>query len=143
MALRRAYAQPMAGLYASARIRKVLGTASLSITAADVTTAGNQVAAFICPSGFTVTGINATVPTLDGGATLTISIGDASNNARLVSASTVGRSPGGSITTLAAGAAYFTFPIDTEVLLTFPAQAATPTAGAITNFYIEGYVQNP
>jgi hypothetical protein len=81
------------------------------------------------------------VPILDTGGTktLTISVGDSANNARFVSASNAGQA-GGAITTLAAGAAYYTFPIDTTILLTFPAGSTTPAAGSITNFYLEGFM---
>lgn len=137
MSIRRAERQPIAGNEGFARTRKVLGVASLPILATDLVT-GNQVGAFLVPAGFVLTGINATIPDMDTGATLTISIGDAANNARLVSASTAGQA-GGAITTLAAGAAYYAFPADTEILVTFPAGPAGATAGSITNFYLEGF----
>lgn len=136
--LRRAYTQPMAGAQGFARTRKVFGVPILGILAADVGTINNQVAAFIVPKDFVVTGINATVPSLAASA-LTISIGDANNNARLVSASTAGVA-GGNLTALAAGGAYFQFAVDTEILLTFPAAGVTPAAGNITNFYLEGFI---
>ena len=61
MATRRAYIQPMAGGQGFARTRKVFGTSSLSLAVTDlnVAAAGNSVAAFIVPAGFTLTGINA------------------------------------------------------------------------------------
>jgi hypothetical protein len=135
---RRAYVQPLAGAQGFARTRKVLGLPSVSIQAADLVT-GGQVVGFRVPAMFVVTGINANVPKLDSGATLTISIGDAANNARLVNASNAGQA-GGAITALAAGAAYYQFPIDTDVLLTFPAGPVTPAPGAITNLYLEGFI---
>jgi hypothetical protein len=127
----------MAGSQGFARTRKVYGVASLAIATADLTGAGNQVAAFMVPKDFVCTGINMTVPDMDTGTTLTISVGDAGNNARLVSASTAGQA-GGSITALAAAGVYYQFPTDTEILVTFPAVGTT--AGSITNFYLEGFI---
>jgi hypothetical protein len=141
MALRRAYQQPQAGVRGDARNRMVLGTPSLPVLTTDLVT-GGQIAAMRAPAGFTVTGINATIPDMDTGATLTISIGDAANNARFVSASTAGQA-GGNITTLAAGGAYYQFTADTDVLITFPAGPAGATAGTITNLYLEGFIQFP
>jgi hypothetical protein len=138
MAIRRAYVQPQVGAQGFARTRKVIGTLSLPILATDLVT-GNQVAAFFAPKDFVVTGINAVIPDMDTGATLTISIGDAANNARFVSASTAGQA-GGTITTFAAGGQYFQFPADTEVLVTFPAGPVGATAGTITNFLLEGFI---
>jgi hypothetical protein len=141
MATRRAYSQPQAGGYASARIRKVLGPGTLPITTTDLVTGGVVVAARV-PQGFTVTGINAVIPDMDTGATLTLSIGDSVLSTRLVNASTAGQA-GGSITTLAATGNYYTYPNDTDVLLTVTAGPAGATAGSITNFYIEGFIANP
>jgi len=145
--------QPVAGAYASARIRKVLGPnltavgaatvpGSIAVVGTDFSTIGNSVSAFRVPMGFTVTGINVTFPPLDAGATLTMSIGDAALTTRLVNASTTARA-GGTVTALAAGGAYYTFPVDTDILLTATAAAATPAAGTITNFYLEGFIASP
>jgi hypothetical protein len=150
--VRRAYQQPTAGSYASARIRKVLGPnltavgaatvpGSVAVTATDFNTIGNSVSAFRVPMGFTVTGINVTFPALDAGAALTMSIGDAASTTRFVNASTVARA-GGSVTTLGGGS-YYTFPVDTDILLTATAAATTPAAGTITNFYLEGFIASP
>jgi hypothetical protein len=138
MAPRKVYTQPQAGAQGFARTRKVVGNIAANILTTDLVTA-NAIAIFMAPKDFVVTGINAVIPSLDSGAALTISIGDAANAARLVSASTVGRSPGGSITTLAAGAAGYQFPADTEVWMTFPAGSATPVAGS-ASVLLEGYL---
>src|SRR6516164_10523756 len=129
--VRKAYQQPAAGQYASARIRKVLGPnltsagtttpGSLAVTVADFNTSGNSVSAFRVPAGFTVTGINVTFPALDAGATLTMSIGDAALTTRFLSASTTARA-GGTVTALGGGS-YYTFPTDTDILLTSTAAA--------------------
>ena len=149
--VRKAYQQPAAGQYASARIRKVLGPnltsagtttpGSLAVTVADFNTSGNSVSVFRVPAGFTVTGLNVTLPALDSGATLTLSLGDAASLTRFLNASTVGRA-GGSITALAGGS-YFTYPVDTDILLTSTAAATTGAAGTITNFYLEGFIAAP
>jgi hypothetical protein len=138
MAPRKVYSQPQSGGQGFARTRKVIGNVNAALKTTDLVTAG-QVAIFMAPKDFVVTGINAVIPSLDSGAALTISIGDAANNARFVSASTVGRSPGGSITTLAAGAVGYQFPADTEIWMTFPAGSATPVAGALSCL-LEGYI---
>jgi hypothetical protein len=138
MATRRAYQQPMAGAEGFAGTRKVIGVASVPIATADLVT-GGVVIPFVVPPGFVCTGINMTVPDMDTGATLTISVGDSGSAARLVSASTAGQA-GGSITALAATGQYYKFPVQTEILITFPAGPAGATAGSITNFYLEGFV---
>jgi hypothetical protein len=139
MAPRKLWSQPQAGSQGFARTRKVFGSASLAVLAADLTL-NNVVSLGMVPKGFVITGINANVATLDSGALLTFSIGDLAVAARLVANSTVGRTPGGAITTLAAGAAYFKYITDTELLMTVTAAPSGAVAGAITNFYLEGFI---
>jgi hypothetical protein len=136
MTIRRAYVQPQTGAQGFARTRKVIGALLIPIQVGDLTT-GNQVAAFFVPKDFVTTGINLTVPSLAASG-LTINIGDAANNARLVSASAAGVA-GGTINAFAAGGQYYQYPIDTEVLVTFNG-AVTPVAGNITNFLLEGFI---
>jgi hypothetical protein len=146
MAPRKAYAQPQAGSEGFARTKKVYGAASVPILATDVGTINNQVACFMVPKDFVVTGINAVIPALAASG-LTLSIGDngnaalgiAANPARLVSASAVGVG-GGTVNAFAAGGQYYRYPTDTEILLTATAAGVTPAAGAITNFYLEGFI---
>lgn len=138
MAPRKAYRQPQAGSMGFARTKKVFGVPILGILAADVGTINNQVSCFMVPKDFVVTSINLTVPSLAASA-LTLSIGDAANNARFVSASNAGVA-GGNITAFAAGGQYYQFPADTEILLTVAAAGVTPAAGNITNFYLEGFI---
>jgi hypothetical protein len=138
MALRRAYTQPQQGGQGFARTKKIFGVPILGILAADVGTINNQVAAFMVPKDFVVQFINLIVPSLAASA-LTLSIGDAANNARFVSASTAGVA-GGTINTFAAGGQYYQFPADTEILLTAAAAGVTPAPGNITNFYLEGWM---
>src|SRR6516162_5978393 len=130
MATRRAQVQPMAGLYASARTKKVLGPntivggiyqpGTITVLNSDVTGAGNVVVAFRVPAGFIATGINITVPDLDTGTTLTISVGDSVTPGRLISASTIGQA-GGTVSTLAGTGSYYLYTADTDILVTFPA----------------------
>ena len=136
MTTRRAYVQPMAGNQGFARTRKVIGSLSIPIAVADLTT-GNMVAAFIVPKDFVTTGITMTAPSLAASG-LTINIGDAAVGNRLVNASNIGVA-GGTVTTFNAGGQYYQFPADTEILLTFNG-AVTPAAGTITNFLLEGFV---
>jgi hypothetical protein len=129
----------MAGLLGGARTRKLLG-GPVNILTTDLVT-GNQVAALIAPAGFMLGGLLGSVPDLDTGAALTISLGDAANNARFVNASIVGQA-GGAWPALVAGATFYVFPADTEVLITFPAGPAGATAGTIV-LYLDGWVGNP
>ena len=154
--LRRSVVQPNAGLYASARTKKVFGPnaiisgvttpGTLTILSTDATGAGNAVVAFRVPAGFIATGINMTVPDMDTATTLTISVGDSGSAGRLVSASTVGQA-GGSVTALAGTGSYYLFTADTDILVTFPAASAGFPAAAtslnITNFFLEGFVGWP
>jgi hypothetical protein len=139
MPLRRAYTQPMAGLQGFARTRKLLG-GNVPILAADLV-AANQVAGLIVPAGFMLNSLMGSVPKLDTNVTmtLTISIGDAANNARFVSASTVGQAGGAMPASLVQ---FYVFPADTEMLITFPAGAATAAAGTIV-LYLDGWASNP
>jgi hypothetical protein len=139
MAIRKAYSQPQAGAYASARIKKVLG-GSFSINASDVV-AANSVSIAMIPAGFVLQSISGTIPKLDTGATLTINVGDAAVPARLVSASTVAQA-GGPVPALIAGAVGFQYTIDTEILLGFVAAPVGGQAG-IGTFYLEGFMANP
>ena len=146
MTIRMAFTQPQPGSEGFARTRKVFGSPSIPILAADVGTINNQVGLIIVPKDFVVTGINAVVPALAASG-LTLSIGDngnvaqgqAANPARLVSASAVGVG-GGNINALAAGAAYYHYLADTIIMLTATAAGVTPAAGNITNFYLEGFI---
>ena len=156
MATRRAVVQPNAGLYASARTKKVFGPNSivsgvttpgtLTVLNTDVTGAGNVVVAFRVPAGFIATGINMTVPDLDTGTTLTISVGDSVTPGRLISASTIGQA-GGTVSTLAGTGSYYLYTADTDILVTFPVAStgipASATSANITNFFLEGFVGFP
>lgn len=137
MPLRRAYTQPMAGLQGFARTRKLLG-GNVPILAADLV-AANQVAGLIVPAGFMLNSLMGTVPKLDSGATLTISIGDAANNARFVNASTVGQAGGAMPASLVQ---FYMFPADTEMLITFPAGPVGALPGTIV-LYLDGWASNP
>lgn len=137
---RKIYSQPQPGSEGFARTRKVLGPGSTSnILTTDNVTGTNLAVAYV-PKGFVITGINIGVPILDSGAALVWNLGDAAVANRLVSASTVGRGSTGTVTALAAGAAYFKYAADTEIWLNIGTQAATPVAGALTNFYLEGFM---
>jgi hypothetical protein len=139
MAIRKAYSQPQAGAYASARIKKVLG-GSYSINAADVV-ALNSVSIAMIPAGFVVQSISGTFPDLDTGATLTVNVGDAATPARLVSASAAAQT-GGAVPAIIAGAVGFQYTVDTEILLGIVAGPAGAQAGNGT-FFLEGYFANP
>lgn len=137
MAIRRAYTQPQQGSEGFARTKKVYGAATIPILAADLTTAGNQVACFVVPKDFVTQTITFTVPDMDTGTTLTLSVGDSASSTRFVNASTAGQA-GGTVSAFAAGGQYYQFPADTEILLT--ATTVGTTAGNVTNFWIEGFI---
>jgi hypothetical protein len=142
MAPRRIYSQPQVGQLASARIRKVLGGTSLGATlptlvAGDVAL-NAQVAVLRVPKDFVATSMNAIFGACDSGATLTMSVGDAANNARFAAASTTPRA-GGTVTLLA-GAVGYQFPDDTDILLTTTAAAAGLGATPTVNLQMEGYI---
>jgi hypothetical protein len=140
MSTRIAYSQtaPVAwhGAY---RNLKAYGGA-VSLLTADLA-AGQAVALFTVPKGFTVTDLNFDVTKLDSGATpaLTFSIGDAANPARLLSGSNAAQGVEAEADTMAPGCLGFKFPSDTDILFTVGSGAATPAAGTLT-FYLKGFI---
>jgi hypothetical protein len=137
MTYRRDWGQPQAGPEGFFGTSKTFGRV-VNISVADNVTA-NTVGAFKVPAGFTVTGIIAVAGTLDSGAAMTFSVGDAASGVRYLSASTIGRTPGGSTQTLAATGLLFLNVTDTEILVTITVQAATAVAGTIA-LYLQGYI---
>lgn len=139
---RKIYSQPQPGSEGFARTKKVLGPGSTAniLTTDNVT--GNNLAVAYVPAGFVLTAINVNVPILDSGAALVWNLGDAALANRLVSGSIIGRGSAGSVTALAATGQYYKFPAPTEIWLNIGTQAATPVAGALTNFYLEGFMQD-
>jgi hypothetical protein len=140
MSTRIAYSQtvtvPWHGAY---RNLKAYGSA-VPILVADLA-AGNAVALFTVPKGFTVTDLNFDVTRLDtnGAPTLTFSLGDATTPGRLVSASTAGQAAEAEADTMAAGALGYKFPADTDILFTVGTAAATAAAGTLTLF-LKGFI---
>jgi hypothetical protein len=119
-----------------ARTKKVYG-GSYSVVASDIS-ASNQVAICIVPKDFVVQSISGTFPDLDTGTTITASIGDSGNAARLVNASTAAQT-GGAVPAIVAGTVGYQFPVDTEILLSFGGSFAGAQAGSGT-FFMEGYI---
>jgi hypothetical protein len=137
MAPRQGYTQPQAGAQGFARTKKVFGGPTFNLVAADVAL-NAQVAALRVPKDFVVTSMNAVFGACDSGATLTMSVGDAANNARFAAASTTPRA-GGTVT-LVGTAAGFQFTADTDILLTTAAAAAGLGATPTVNLQMEGYI---
>lgn len=83
------------------------------------------------PANCTVTEVILDCPDLDGSTSLTVSVGDATNAARFITASTVGRA-GGVARADTAGYCY-KYTSDTPLRVTFPAGngSATPAAGTV------------
>lgn len=137
MAPRKAYAQPQAGSMGFARTKKVFGGPTITLVAADVAL-NAQVAVMRAPKDFVVTSMNAVFGACDSGATLSMSIGDAANNARFAATSTTPRA-GGTVNLVASGVGY-QFPDDTDILLTSTAAAAGLGATPTVNLQMEGYI---
>jgi hypothetical protein len=139
MAYRKDWGQPQAGQQGFARTMKVFGR-SVNINATELATINNIVGAMMVPAGFTLTDFLATtVPDLDTGAALTLSIGDALSPTRLLNASTVGQA-GGAMPALAATGFLYRFPTDTEIIITATAAAAGGIAAAWP-IYLRGFMQ--
>ncbi len=140
MSTRIAYSQttPVAwhGAY---RNLKAYGGA-VSLLPADLA-AGQAVALFTVPKGFTVTDLNFDVTKLDAGATpaLTFSIGDAANPGRFLAGSTNAQSAEAEADTMVPGCLGFKFTSDTDILFTVATGAATPASGTLTLF-LKGFI---
>jgi hypothetical protein len=144
MAARIAYKQPQAGSQGFARTRKVIGGAANvggTAQATDLLVVGAQTALFRIPKDFVVTGwFGPNIPKLDSGAALTFNLGDAANPTRFLSASTVGQA-GGALPAFPAGALYYQYPADTDMLLTVVAAAAGAQANPNpVTIYLEGFI---
>ncbi|WP_445215468.1 hypothetical protein ACKWRH_23600 [Bradyrhizobium sp. Pa8] len=140
MAPRTLYRQPQAGGQGFARTKKVFGGPTVNFVAADVAL-NAQTAVMRVPRGFILQSIGGTTGDLDTGATLQASLGDAANPARFVAAAAFAQAAGAFTPTLAAGAAGYEFPDDTDILVTVTAAAAglgpTPTVSIL----MEGYMK--
>jgi hypothetical protein len=142
MGIRIAYKQPQAGAQGFARTRKVIGgAASVGGVNANDLTLNAQTALFRVPKDFVITGwFGPNIPKLDSGAALVINIGDIGNTARLLSASTIGQA-GGALPAIAAGALYYQYPADTDVLMTVGTAAAGAQASPNpVTIYLEGFI---
>src|SRR4029077_2773733 len=138
MVYRKDWSQPQAGPQGFARTMKVYGR-SVNILVPDLATINNVVGCFVVPAGFVLTGLlTTTVPDLDTGATLTLSLGDAALPTRILNASNIGQA-GGAMPAAAAGAFLYRYPIDTEIILTATAAAAGGIATAVP-IYIQGFM---
>jgi hypothetical protein len=134
-----AYRQPQAGSQGFARTKKVFGSPSITFVAGDVVL-NAQTAVARVPKGFVLQSISGNVGDMDSGATLTIALGDAGNNARFFAANPVGQA-GGAMPALLPAAVGYEFPDDTDILVTATAAAAglgpTPTFALL----MEGYIR--
>jgi hypothetical protein len=146
MATRIAYRQPQAGNQGFARTRKVIGGAANIAAAAGATGTGDlalnaNVALFRVPKDFVVTGwFGPAFPKLDSGAALTFNLGDAANPTRYLAASTLGQA-GGALPAFPAGALYYQYTAETDMIMNISAAAAGQQAapGPVT-IYLEGFV---
>ncbi len=139
MADRIAFRQPQTGNQGFARTMKTLG-GTVAILAADEVT-GNTVQLLQVPKGFVLTGIYLALTDIDtnGTATVAVTLGDAGDDDRFVTSSTIGQA-GGSTTTLAATGLYYEFTADTNIALKFGTGSATAADGTAT-CYMTGFMK--
>ena len=141
-----------AGTTGYARTRKVIGGGNVIIggttgNANDVLVIGQQTAIFRVPKDFVVTGwFGPNLPKLDTGALLTFNLGDngnalqAANLTRYLSASAVCQA-GGAVPAFPAGALYFQYLMDTDMIFSVQVAAAgaQPSPGSFT-LYLDGFL---
>ena len=139
MAARTAYALGANTIWhGMARVQKDIG-GIIPLLATDLV-AGNTVALFRAPANLNITGASIDLPAMDtnGAPTLTINLGTAANPVLLLNASTAGRA-GAAGVPIPLGARGVKFLADTDIIMTFPAGAATPVAGSVV-VYLHGYI---
>jgi hypothetical protein len=107
----------------------------VTLIAADVAL-NAQVAVMRVPKGFVVQSLGGNIGDCDTGAALMLACGDAGNNARFFAANAVGQA-GGAVPALLAG---YTFPDDTDVLLTATVAAAGLGPTPTISMTMEGYM---
>lgn len=139
MADRNAYTQPQVGPQGFSRTVKTLGGATALVTT-DLA-AARTTGLFVVPKGFVATGVYLALTDVDtnGVPTITVTLGDESDDDRYVTSSTIGQA-GGSTTTLASTGLYYEFTADTEVFLKVGTAAATAAAGTATA-YLTGFIK--
>lgn len=105
---------------------------TIAITAGQAAAAGTLLGSCYLPKGAEIVGILLDSDALDtnGSPTLTLSIGDAGSDGRLLAASTVGRA-GGVVITPVKGAIGYQYTAETLVQVKVKAAAATGQAGTI------------
>jgi hypothetical protein len=138
MAYRRDWGQPQPGGMGFMRTGKVYGR-KVNLAAIDVSAGGGPIGMFRLPPFFMVLGAYGIVPDMDTGtAALTFNIGDTSNAARFLAASTAGQA-GGTITTLAAAGFQFQTFAETEVQFQVVTPANVAAAGVL-EYYLWGAI---
>jgi hypothetical protein len=138
MVYRKDWGQPQAGNQGFARTMKVFGR-NINIGVNDLAVINNVVGCFMVPAGFVLTDfLPTTVPDLDTGAALSLSLGDSLLPTRLLSGSAVGQA-GGAMPALAAGGFLYRFPTDTEIILTATAAAAGGIV-AVWPIFLRGFM---
>lgn len=139
MAARIGYRQPQAGSQGFARTKKVFGGPAVTVIAADVALNG-AVALARVPKGFTLQSYSLVVGDLDTGTTLMLKVGDALDDDRIAVAANTGQA-GGTLTTLAATGLLYTYPEDTDIIMTASVAATgLPGTPATAQFTCEGYI---
>ncbi len=111
---------------------KVVDSGDIAVATADIA-ANGLIKLFRARKGFVVTGafMKATDLDTNGTPTITMVLGDLTDDDRFVASSTIGQA-GGQTMTLAAAGTLYKFTADTDVYIKFPAGAATAAAGTVS-----------
>lgn len=138
MAPRIAYRQPQAGGQGFARTKKVFGNI-VTLVAADIAL-NAQVAVARVPKGFVLQTLVGTWGDCDSGATLSMALGDAALNNRLVLTGTPMQA-GGAVGALAATGVNYEYPDDTDILATATVAGVGIGPTPTLSLTMEGYIR--
>jgi hypothetical protein len=110
----------------------------VALTTTDLGTSANTIGAFTVPAGFVVDGCAVAYSDMDGGTSLSISLGDAALPTRYLNGDVTGRTGGTTVAVASTGLLYKN-PAETEILITIGVAAGTPVAGTM-DVYLSGFV---
>jgi hypothetical protein len=128
---------PNIGGQGNSGTRKFLGR-RINLSTTDLGTSTNTIGAFTVPAGFTIDGCAVAYSDMDGGTSLSISLGDAALPTRYLNGDVTGRTGGTTVAVASTGLLYKN-PAETEILITIGVAAGTPVAGTM-DVYLSGFV---
>lgn len=108
----------------------VTATAIVAMTTAMIDNANDDVGLFYVPAGAVITGILVRATDMDSGTAMVFDIGDAADEDRLFSASTLGQA-GGASTALAATGVLYKYTAQTQIRAYIATASGTPVAGTL------------